>query len=181
MTEQLRVLPIHPLPEHLPDPTAWRLAIGGGVQNPAKLDLPSIQALPNEYLDAPFRCEDGWEVKNLRWRGVGLARLLSEAVPKPGARFVAVHAGNFIAVLSLDDARRQSALLAWELNGAPLPVEHGGPLRLVMSGAVCYESVKWVQRLELRTAPGETTARHIALTRIGQASEDRATTAENRA
>ena len=181
MTEQLRVLPVHPLPEHLPDPTAWRLDIGGVVRNPAKLNLPSIQGLPNEYLDAPFRCEDGWEVKNLRWRGVGLVRLLSEAVPEPDARFVAVHAGNFIAVLPLDDARRQSALLAWELNGVPLPVEHGGPLRLVMFGAVCYESVKWVQRLELRTTPGKATARHIALTRIGQATGSGSTPTEDRA
>ncbi len=181
MTEQLRALPVFPLPEHLPDTTAWRLTIDGAVRNPVQLDLQSIQALPNEVLDAPFRCEDGREVENLRWRGVALARLLTDASPEPGARFVAVHAGNFIAVLSLDDVRRQSALLAWELNGAPLPVEHGGPLRLVMPGAVCYESVKWVQRLELRTTPGKATARYIALTRIGQASGSRATPAEDRA
>ncbi len=181
MIEQLRVLPVFPLPEHPPDPTAWRLTIDGAVRNPVQLDLQSIQALPNEVLNAPFRCEDGWEVEHLRWRGIALARLLTDACPASGARFVAVHAGNFVAVLPLDDIRAQSALLAWELNRAPLPVEHGGPVRLVMAGAVCYESVKWVQRLELRITPGKATARHTALTRIGQATGSGPTPTEDRA
>jgi DMSO/TMAO reductase YedYZ molybdopterin-dependent catalytic subunit len=60
---------------------------------------------------------------------------------------VRVGAGSYRMPLSMDEVRE--ALLADELDGAPLTLEHGAPWRLIVPGAACYTSVKWVDRLDV--------------------------------
>jgi DMSO/TMAO reductase YedYZ molybdopterin-dependent catalytic subunit len=74
--------------------------------------------------------------------------------------------GEYACGYPLD--RLDGALLALELDGDPLPVEHGGPARLVpaTAGSDCWESVKWVARIELLADAPEDTARDLALSRL---------------
>lgn len=94
-----------------------------------------------------------------------LASLLQFVDADAGASFVEVGAGQFATVLTRVEAA--SALLATHLGDAPVPPEHGGPLRLIVPGADCYTSIKWVDHIEVLRAPHPDRAREIALARIG--------------
>jgi len=97
------------------------------------------------------------------WRGVALADVLRAAGPSPGATdvaFVGVDrseepdpAQPFGASIPLRKALRPEVLLAWEMNGEPLPPIHGAPLRVIVPGFIGARSVKWLERIELRDAP----------------------------
>jgi DMSO/TMAO reductase YedYZ molybdopterin-dependent catalytic subunit len=163
--EQRERLPVHPLPPQARSQAAApRLAIDGLVAMPRSLSPGDLAALPRATLAEPFVCEEGWMVPGLRWEGVRLGDLLALAVPCPEARYVRVCSGEYAVPLALEEAR--AALLADRLNGAPLPLEHGAPWRLVVPGGRCFTSVKWVTRLELTAEPGEPTGERIARARL---------------
>lgn len=165
----LPALPVFPAPEaHTRGGPV--LQIGGLCRSPVTLSLAEIFALPAVEVTADFRCEEGWAVPEQRWRGVRLRELLAAVEPLAAARFVAADAGDFVTVVPLEQAAEHDLVLAYELNGAPLPPEHGGPLRLIASWTACYQSVKWVERIELTAKDGMETARPIALARIEAAS-----------
>jgi DMSO/TMAO reductase YedYZ molybdopterin-dependent catalytic subunit len=115
-----------------------------------------------------FSCVEGWTATDLSWRGVRVADVLARSEPRPDAAFALVHAMDGEYACSFPLADLDGALLALELDGEPLPVEHGGPARLVPATADsdCWESVKWVDRLELRPDEPDDTARDLALSRI---------------
>jgi DMSO/TMAO reductase YedYZ molybdopterin-dependent catalytic subunit len=93
-----------------------------------------------------------------------VAALLARAEPRAEARWVQASAGEFSVPLPLETATQ--ALLALELDGRPLPLEHGGPVRLLVRGGDCFTSVKWLDRLELRSEPAPNTARSTAIARL---------------
>ncbi len=149
------------------DSAAWRLTVGGLVERPLALDLTAIRALPAAKVSGEFRCREGWTVPDNRWRGATLDALLAEARPAARGRFLVVEAGEYTVCLPLSEVRGSSTILAYERNGEPLPVKHGGPLRLVApSQPDCFTSVKWVERLEATDAPRAGTAEVIALGRL---------------
>jgi DNA-binding transcriptional regulator YhcF (GntR family) len=141
-------LPVHTVPrdvalsDHLDT-----LAIEGAVRQPGVLQPDQLLRLPRAHLEQAFACDEGWVVPSLRWAGLWLRDVLSVAEPVPEATVVRVGAGSYRMPLSMDEVRE--ALLADELDGAPLTLEHGAPWRLIVPGAACYTSVKWVDRLQV--------------------------------
>jgi DMSO/TMAO reductase YedYZ molybdopterin-dependent catalytic subunit len=98
---------------------------------------------------------------------VYLREVLALAEPLPVARYVRAGAGSYVVPVPLSDTG--SALLADELNGEPLSIEHGAPWRLVLPGGACYTSVKWLDHLEPTAEPGEHAAQRLARARLEQA------------
>ena len=121
----LDALPVHP--GSGPDPAAWRLRVDGLVGQPLDLDLGDLAAMPQQLMVDDFSCLEGWTVPGLRWRGVAVAELLDRAAVPPEAAWVQLSADDFSLPLPIEEAR--GALLALEVNGEPLPGEHGGPAR----------------------------------------------------
>lgn len=159
--EHLAALPVHPLPQ-LTDLDDWQLRISGAARSIA-LDLVAVKRLLQTCVVEPFTCLEGWTAGPLHWRGVLLATLLG-LLETHGA-FVAVSAGDFCTVMALKSLPAET-LLADSLNGKDLPREHGGPFRLIVPGGICYQSVKWVQRIDVRDSDVGDTARAIALARL---------------
>ncbi|MGC4803711.1 molybdopterin-dependent oxidoreductase [Micromonospora sp. DT233] len=138
------------------DPFSWRLRIHGRVRNPIELSFAELLARPMVERHITLACvsnEVGGDlIGSARWLGVPIRELLDEAQPEPGADQVVGRAvdgwtcGTPTAVLR--DGR--DALLAVGMNGVPLPVEHGFPVRMVVPGLYGYVSAcKWVTELEL--------------------------------
>jgi len=162
---ELESLPLHGLPTDQGTPVA--IVVDGDVQRALVLHAEDLAALPAAEVTADFECREGWCVPGLHWEGVALRTVLELAGASPEARFVQVSAHDFSTPISAEDASR--ALLATRLGDGPLPLEHGGPVRLIIPGADCYTSIKWVEHISVTDEPGDDTARDIALRRIGQA------------
>jgi DMSO/TMAO reductase YedYZ molybdopterin-dependent catalytic subunit len=161
------------------DPASWRLSVRGLVANPLQLSLDDLRAQPATELKATMECAGNgraqltphvasqpWlneAVGTANWRGVALSTLLEEVSPLPGAAevvFTGLDRGvekeveqQFQRSLPIDGAEK--AVLAYEMNGAPLPPQHGFPLRLVVPGWYGMTNVKWLASIEVLDRPFE--------------------------
>ena len=142
--------------ERAPSPAAldgerWRLEVGGEVERPLELAWGDWLALPRGERVVDLHCVTGWTRLDTRLEGVPLALLLERARPLAGARFVRFEAFSERAhdtSLPLDVARTDVWLVD-RVDGRPLEVEHGGPLRTVAPSRYFYKSLKWLRRIEL--------------------------------
>jgi DMSO/TMAO reductase YedYZ molybdopterin-dependent catalytic subunit len=142
------------------------LTVDGLVARPASLEYARLRALPQQAMTADFHCVEGWSVADVRWSGLRLATLAGLVGPAPTATHVVFHSlgrtrsrpgglDHYVECLPLADLLRPELgyLLALDLAGAPIPLEHGAPLRLVCPFDLAYKSIKFVTRLEFTDAP----------------------------
>ena len=129
---------------------AYRLEVAGRVATPLHLSLADLQAMPQHEAELPIACVEGWSA-SARWRGVRARDLLARAGAADDAE-VAVESlqpkGRYRAsTLNRDQATDPDTLLALELNGEPLHLDHGFPVRLVGPNRPGVLQTKWVARL----------------------------------
>ena len=137
------------------DPATWRLEVGGLVDRPLSLDYRSLRALPRVEQVSTFHCVTGWTVKNVHWGGVRIHDVLAAAGPRPAGlalRFTSAE-HPYVDYLTEDQAALPDVLLAYEMDGRPLPREHGAPLRLVIPDMYGYKNVKWLARIDVVPRP----------------------------
>jgi DMSO/TMAO reductase YedYZ molybdopterin-dependent catalytic subunit len=137
------------------DRATYRLRVDGLVQRPLSLTLADLRALPVAEQVSDFHCVTGWTVEDVRWTGVRLRDVLKGAGPFPsGAALSFVSAERpYVDSLTLEQALLPDVLLAWGMDGRPLPRPHGAPLRLVMPRMYGYKNVKWVERIVVTREP----------------------------
>ena len=140
------------------DPAQWRLRVYGMVDRELDLDLTALLRRPLVERDITLTCVSnevgGSLIGNARWLGVPLAPLLAEAGLAPGATQLVSRDGRGMTigtpVATVTDGR--DAMLAVGMNGAPLPFEHGFPVRMVVPGLYGYVSAcKWITSIEVTT------------------------------
>lgn len=148
---ELARLPVKHIGEPPPiDAAGWTLSIQGELERPVVLTLEHLRQHSTVEIEADFHAADGWSVRGLHWRGVRLADVLGPAKPRESARFLRAFDGQkYDASLAFDEALEPDVLLATELAGAPLSIEHGGPLRLVVPARYGWKSVKWLRGIEI--------------------------------
>jgi DMSO/TMAO reductase YedYZ molybdopterin-dependent catalytic subunit len=124
----------------------YRLRVTGHVGAPATYTLADLKALPPTRLTKDFQCVTGWRVHDVKWTGVRLADLLATAAPKAGAGGITFTSfdGEYTESLTLDQARRDDVIVAYELDGKPISSAHGGPARLYVAPMYGYKSCKWL-------------------------------------
>ncbi len=138
----------------------YRLDVGGLVSRPVSLSLAQLRGLGCQRQVTKHNCIQGW-TGIAEWGGVPLARLVETVRPLPAARYVVFYAmddkgltegegryGFFYGSIPLYLAVKPQTLLALEMNGAPLPVEHGAPLRLRLETQLGFKMVKWIKAIE---------------------------------
>jgi sulfite oxidase len=165
------------------DPATWRLRLHGLVERELDLSLLTLrEAFREREVTATLQCagnrragliavrdipgEAPWGpggTGTATWSGVALGDVLAAAGPLREAAFVGFEgadlcpevkpAERFGGSIPLDKACRPEVLLAWGMNGEPLPPVHGAPLRVVVPGYIGARSVKWLERVEVRSAP----------------------------
>jgi DMSO/TMAO reductase YedYZ molybdopterin-dependent catalytic subunit len=132
---------------------SWRLTVdGAGLGGSMTLRLADLQAFPNAAIRSTFRCVTGWRVRDCIWRGVRVRDLVDANQPNGAARHITFYSGDGVYTdsLTMQQARSDHALLAWELNGRPLIREQGYPLRLIYPDMYGYKNVKWLRRIEVK-------------------------------
>ena len=129
---------------------AWTFTIEGLVEQKATWTWEEMQALPTSTYEGDIHCVTTWSKLAMTWTGVSVDTLLAAAVPLPAARYVLAwsHSG-YTTNLPLADVVGGRAWVAWEAEGQPLAVEHGGPARLLVPHLYFWKSAKWVAGLRL--------------------------------
>lgn len=130
----------------------WSFAICGALPHPIIVSYAELVALPADEVPCAIACSAGRGLLGAGvWRGVRIASLLDQVQTAPMVQYATVHsADGYSASYSLD--RFRSCWLVYGLNGAPLPPEHGYPVRLIAPGCAGYKMPKWALRADLTTA-----------------------------
>ena len=130
---------------------AYRLHVNGEVSRPLALTISDLASLGYSEMTATFHCVTGWEVTNQRFGGIALSKVLAAAETSQDAKYV--NFGSFDGVysesLSIEDARSPATMVVTHLNGKPLSVEHGAPVRLFVEGMYGYKSIKWLSSISV--------------------------------
>jgi DMSO/TMAO reductase YedYZ molybdopterin-dependent catalytic subunit len=146
--------PVLDLGVHPPfDPATWEFKVWGEVDNPVRLSWEQFRALPRAERVADFHCVTTWSRKDCRWGGVAMKDLLALVRPRPAALHLIQHcAEGYTTNTTLLEASAEDALLADSLDGAPLPLEHGGPVRMIIPTLYAWKSGKFLAGLEFSAA-----------------------------
>ena len=132
--------------------TGWRLRLLGG-SNAVMLDRAALQAMPRHTVELPIACVEGWSTTQT-WTGVRLADLAAAAGrPNPGSAIVSSleRFGAFNhAILQNNQILNPDSLLALQVNGADLSLDHGYPARLIVPALPGVHNTKWVSSIEFR-------------------------------
>ncbi|MFA5901480.1 MAG: molybdopterin-dependent oxidoreductase [Hyphomicrobium sp.] len=132
----------------------WRLVIDGLVERPTSFSLEELRRLPARTQITRHDCVEGWSAIG-KWTGARMTPLLQSVGLKPEARYLVFHCAdklsprsNYYESIDLFDAFHPQTILAYDMNGAPLGVPHGAPVRLRVERQLGYKHAKYVQRIE---------------------------------
>jgi len=147
-TERYPVLHVGDVPQL--DPAVWTLRVFGLVDAERTFSWDALHALPVADVTVDIHCVTKWSKFDMRWQGVRVRDVLDAVGVQPGATHVVQHAEyGYTTNTPLAEVLADEALLAWQVDGEPLPTEHGGPLRMVIPRLYFWKSAKWLRGLEL--------------------------------
>jgi thiosulfate reductase cytochrome b subunit len=136
------------------DFVGYRLRIDGLVENAVELSLAELRAMPKQEQITTHFCIQGWSGV-AKWAGVPMRAILERVKPTPEARYAVFYSladggdgGRYYDAHSLSNMRHDLTILAYEMNGAPLSVLHGAPLRLRCENELGFKMVKWIAAIE---------------------------------
>jgi DMSO/TMAO reductase YedYZ molybdopterin-dependent catalytic subunit len=163
------------------DASTWALELDGAVARPERFSLDDLRALPTRTQSVTLECAGHrrsefepstagvqWgvgAVAEARWTGVALEDLLLVAEPTARACEVVFEGADrgkhrttegevaFARSIPVVRALKGDVLIAWAMNGRPIPERHGAPLRVIVPGVYAVASVKWLRRIEVVEQP----------------------------
>jgi DMSO/TMAO reductase YedYZ molybdopterin-dependent catalytic subunit len=136
----------------------WKLKVGGLVAQPLELSLAELRTMPSRTQITRHDCVEGWSCIG-KWTGVQLKTVLERAKLKPQARYIVFYCaddlgetgteeGKYYESVGLEDAFHPQSILAYDMNGGPLPIPHGAPLRVRVERQLGYKMAKYVMAIE---------------------------------
>ncbi|WP_251329510.1 molybdopterin-dependent oxidoreductase [Haloplanus pelagicus] len=140
----------HSDPPDEADPDRWTVTVEGAVAEPLSASVTVLGA------DASMRSATacaGNRAPDRSWRGVRVGTILDRVDPAPEATHGLVRSADPDYACGFDLGRLRGALLATRLAGEAIPTGRGGPVRLLVPDADCWERVKWVTRIDVLTTP----------------------------
>jgi DMSO/TMAO reductase YedYZ molybdopterin-dependent catalytic subunit len=130
------------------DVRTYQLGVRGEVERPRTFSFADLLRLPQREVTCDIHCVTSWTRLGMRWAGVPFAALAKEVGARPAARFVIMECEQgFTTSLPIEALQDDDVLLAHTVDGAPLPSEHGGPVRMLVPKRYFYKSAKWLRSL----------------------------------
>lgn len=153
----------------------WKLRVGGLIEHPSEFTFKDLKQFEQVTITAVVQCSGNgrafhrpkapgvqWErgaVGNAQWTGVRLRDVLAKAGVRPAAKHVQLQGADrpvvssvplFTRSIPLEKALHPDTLLAYEMNGRPLPLLHGAPLRVIVPGWMADSCTKWLTEVTIR-------------------------------
>jgi DMSO/TMAO reductase YedYZ molybdopterin-dependent catalytic subunit len=130
----------------------FRLTIDGAVETPIELGFAELLTLEQVEDVSDFHCVTTWSKLDLAWKGVRVSDLLALARPLDTAQAIMAHASDeYTTNVALEEALKPDVLLVYQVDGGPLPREHGGPVRMITPQLYAWKGAKWIRRLQVLT------------------------------
>ena len=138
----------------------WKLKVDGLVEHPLEFSLAELRAMPARTQITRHDCVEGWSCIG-KWTGVPMSEILGRTGIKAEAKYALFHCADtmddgdlkgptpFYGSIDLVDAHHPQTILAYDMNGQKLPVDHGAPLRLRVERQLGYKMSKYIMRIEL--------------------------------
>ena len=135
----------------------WSLKVDGLVEQSGTFTLAELRALPSRTQITRHDCVEGWSAIG-KWTGTPLANVLNRVKPKAEAKYIVFHCADpmeddgthpYYESIDMDDALHPQTILAYELNGKPLPIPNGAPIRVRIERQLGYKHAKYIDRIEL--------------------------------
>jgi methionine sulfoxide reductase catalytic subunit len=131
----------------------WKLKIHGLVEKPLELSLKDLYAMQKQTQITDHHCIQGWTAI-AEWAGVPMSKILQLCKPLPQGQYIVFHSYQytngveFYEVIDPELAKHPQTILAYEMNGEPLQVPYGAPLRLRLETQLGFKMVKWIRSIE---------------------------------
>ncbi|MDQ2878030.1 MAG: molybdopterin-dependent oxidoreductase [Pseudomonadota bacterium] len=135
----------------------WRLQVGGLVTRPLSISLQQLRAIPARTQITRHDCVEGWSAIG-QWHGPLLGTILKAAGVRQAARYIVFTCADlyggmggqapYYESIDLIDAFHPQTILAWGMNGKPLDVGHGAPVRLRVERQLGYKHAKYVMKID---------------------------------
>ena len=131
----------------------WKLEIHGLVENRLELSIADLHSMKRQEQITEHSCIQGWTAIG-EWGGVPMSYIMSLCKPLPQANYVVFYSyqyasgAQFYEAISMELAKHYQTILAYEMNGGPLSIPHGAPLRLRIETQLGYKMVKWLKSIE---------------------------------
>lgn len=130
------------------DLSQWRIEIRGEVENEFELHLSDLYSLGLRTIKTSFHCVTGWSVDEVEFTGPLLRNIINRAKPRESVEWIYIEClDKYSTIIPIDEALSDDAIIAIEMNGKPLEIEHGYPARLVIPELYGWKSAKWVNKL----------------------------------
>lgn len=108
-----------------------------------------FMALPHHQFTQDFHCVTRWSKLDVTWTGIKISDFLNQLEINPEATHIMQHCyGGYTTNLTLEELSHKDNFFAFELEGKPLPPDHGGPMRLVVPHLYAWKSAKWINGIE---------------------------------
>jgi DMSO/TMAO reductase YedYZ molybdopterin-dependent catalytic subunit len=136
------------------DSKSWNLTIKGLVEKPITINYDQIRSMPSVQEYVTLECISnkigGDLISTALWKGVRLSQLLEKAVIKPNVKYVVFRcADGYDVGVPIEESQMEGAILAYEMNYAPLTAKHGFPVRAIVPGLYGMMNPKWLTEIEL--------------------------------
>lgn len=131
----------------------WKLKVQGLVEKPSEFSLEDLRRMPRQSQTTEHYCIQGWTAIG-EWDGVPMKYIIEECKPLKKAKYAVFHSyqytegHEFYEALDVEIAKHPQTILAYEMNGEPLSLGHGAPVRLRVETQLGYKMVKWLRSIE---------------------------------
>ena len=127
----------------------WSLELSGLCEKPQKVSFDDLLKLPQTEDTSDFHCVTGWSQYDFHWKGVRFSDLARHCKISEDAKHVYVESyDGYSTNVTLDEAMKSDVLIVHQVNGSPLPKEHGGPVRMITPQLWAWKGAKWIKKIE---------------------------------
>ena len=132
------------------DLDSWTITVHGRVETPRTWTWKEVQQLPGSVYSGDIHCVTTWSKLDTSFAGISVDTLLEAVRPRPEATFaVATSTTGYTTNLPIEDITGGKAWIVWKHEGRPLPIEHGGPVRMIVPHLYFWKSAKWIESITL--------------------------------
>lgn len=127
----------------------YRLKISGEVEKPLELKYDDILKMPRKKIIADFHCVTGWSVNQVNWEGIPFKYILEIVKPKSNVNWAMFYClDGYTSIVPYQDLMADDAILALKINGEPLSIEQGFPIRPFIPHLYGWKSAKWLKEIK---------------------------------